>query len=215
VCGFGVDLNPNADTGTLDASGCGMEELGELGDWTEEYADLEVLDLSDNVLVELPEWLGQGNMSKLKELRARGNKVEAFVNGMLGGENMTLVDLRDNEIVELPYELMNVTSKNTTLLFDGNPCAAEVDWSGLGVDRLPARMVEEGYNNGGWNSSLRVLKLGRNAFDESVFRELVRAKFTNIEELDVSWNALGGLPVEDLERLRRLDVSGNGGVSVE
>jgi Leucine-rich repeat (LRR) protein len=197
-----------------------MEELGELGDWTEEYADLEVLDLSDNELVELPGWLGQGNMTKLKELRVRGNKVEAFVDGMLGGGNTTLVevDLRDNEIVELPYELMDVESKNTTLLFDGNPCAEEVDWSGLGVDRLPARMVEEGYSNGEWNSNLRVLKLGRNAFDESVFRELVTANFANITELDVSWNVLGGVEeegVRGLKNLKRLDVSWNKEISVE
>jgi hypothetical protein len=37
--------------------------------------------------------------------------MEAFVDGMLGGANTTLVvDLRDNKIVELPYELMDVES---------------------------------------------------------------------------------------------------------
>ncbi|GMI39661.1 hypothetical protein TeGR_g11879 [Tetraparma gracilis] len=217
MCGFGVAQNPNEVSWKLDVSGCGLEELGA---WRKEYADLDVLDLSDNDLVELPTWLREGRMGKLRELRARGNKVDAFVDGMLGGGNTTLVevDLRDNEIVELPYELMNVTeSKSTTLLFDGNPCAAVVDWSGLGVDRLPARMVGEGYNNGGWNSSLRVLKMGRNELDESVFGELVVANFTNIEEIDVSWNALRGIDedVRGLKKLTKLNVSGNERISAE
>ncbi|GMI24037.1 hypothetical protein TeGR_g11498, partial [Tetraparma gracilis] len=217
VCGFGVDLDPRNDAWELDVSEC---ELEKLGGWNEAFVDLEVLDLSDNELVELPRWLGEGRTGKLRELRARGNKVEAFVDGMLGGVNTTLVevDLRDNEIVELPYELMNVESKNTVLLFDGNPCAEVVDWSGLGKDRLPARMVGEGYDNGGWNSSLRVLKMGRNELDESVFGELVTANFSNIEELDVSWNALEGIEkegVRGLEKLRMLDVSGNERISAE
>ncbi|GMI54287.1 hypothetical protein TeGR_g13767, partial [Tetraparma gracilis] len=218
VCGFGVDRNPNRDTWKFDASGCGMEVFG--GEWYDAFTDLEVLDLSDNELMELPLWLGQGKMLKLKELRARGNKVGAFVDGMLGEGNTTLVevDLRDNEIAELPYELMDAESENTTLLFDGNPCAEEVDWSGLGVDRLPARMVGEGYENGDFHNSLKVLKMGRNRFDERVVGELVAANFTNIEELDVSWNALGGVEKEEvrgLKKLRRLDVSGNSEVSVE
>jgi Leucine-rich repeat (LRR) protein len=218
VCGFGVDRNPNRDTWKFDASGCGMEVFG--GEWYDAFTDLEVLDLSDNELMELPLWLGQGEMRKLKELRARGNKVGAFVDGMLGGENTTLVevDLRDNEIAELPYELMDAESENTTLLFDGNPCAEEVDWSGLGVDRLPARMVGEGYENGDFHNSLKVLKMGRNRFDGRVIGELVAANFTNIEELDVSWNALRGVEEEEvrgLKKLRRLDVSGNREVSVE
>ncbi|GMI31372.1 hypothetical protein TeGR_g13262, partial [Tetraparma gracilis] len=134
----------------------------------------------------------------------------------LGTDKTVQVDLRDNEIVELPYELMDVESKNTMLLFDGNPCAEEVDWTGLGVDRLPTRMRGEGYDNGGWNSSLRVLKLGRNELDKSTFGELA-ANFANIEELDVSWNALGGVEedVRGLKKLRKLDVSGNEGISAE
>ncbi|GMI54614.1 hypothetical protein TeGR_g7513, partial [Tetraparma gracilis] len=114
------------------------------------------------------------------------------------------------------YELMDAESKNMALLFDGNPCAEEVDWSGLSVDRLPARMVGEGYHNGNFSSSLKVLKMGRNMFDEGVFGELVAANFTNIEELDVSWNALGGLPEDEAGglALKRMDVSGNERVSV-
>jgi Leucine-rich repeat (LRR) protein len=110
---------------------------------------------------------------------------------------------------------MNAESKNVALLFDGNPCAEEVDWSGLGVDRLPARMVGDGYHNGNFSSSLRVLKMGRNKLDESVFGELVAANFTNIEELDVSRNALGGIEedVRALKKLTKLDVSGNEGIS--
>jgi hypothetical protein len=93
-----------------------------------------------------------------------------------------------------------------------------VDWSGLGVDRLPARMVEEGYSNGEWINNLRVLKLGRNTFDESVFEKLVAANFENIEELDVSWNVLGGIEeegVRGLMNLKRLNVSWNKEISVE
>ncbi|GMI41462.1 hypothetical protein TeGR_g5044, partial [Tetraparma gracilis] len=134
----------------------------------------------------------------------------------VGGVNSTaleLVDLRENEIVELPYEMMDVKGEGLRLLFDGNPCAEEVDWSGLGKDRLPARMGV-GYDNGGFGGNLRVLKLGRNTLDESVFEELAAANFTRIEELDVSWNALGGIgeEVRGLKKLRRLDVSGNTGV---
>jgi hypothetical protein len=88
-----------------------------------------------------------------------------------------------------------------------------VDWSGLGKDRLPAR-IGVGYDNGGFGGSLRVLKLGQNELDESAFEELVAADFTRIEELDVSLNALGGIGdgVRGLEGLKRLDVSGNTGV---
>jgi hypothetical protein len=102
MCGFGVEEDPRQEAWELDASGC---ELGEIEGWREEYANLEVLDLSDNDLVELPGWLGEGRMGKLRELRARGNKLDAFVDGMLGGGNATLemVDLRDNVIAELPY----------------------------------------------------------------------------------------------------------------
>ena len=206
-----MDRNPNIDTWKLDVSGCGLEEFAA---WTE-YGDLEVLDLSDNNLVELPGWLWKGRMRKLRELRARGNKLEAFVNGMLRGTNETnlaLLDLRDNAIAQLPYEIMNVESEKTTLLIDGNPCAEELDWSGLGVDRLPVRMVEEGYDNGGWEESLKRVRLAHNMLGESVFGELVAANFTNIEELDVGWNRLMGLPelhIGELGMLRRLDVSGH------
>jgi hypothetical protein len=213
VCGFGVDQNPSEDTWRLDVSGCGLKEFGE---WREEYAGLEALNLDGNELVELPGWMGEGKMGELRELRARDNKLEAFAGGMLGGGNATLelVDLRDNEIAELPYEMMDVDGVGLRLLFDGNPCAVEVDWRGLGVDRLPARMGP-GYDNGAWGESLRVLKLAHNELDEGVFGEL--ANFTNIEELDVSWNRLGGIGEEvwDLARLRELDVSGNSGVSAQ
>jgi hypothetical protein len=123
------------------------------------------------------------------------------------------VDLRNNEIAELPYDVMDVEGEGLRLLFDGNSCAVEVDWSGLGKDRLPARMGA-GYDNGNFSSSLRVLKLGRNGLDESVFEELAAANFVNITDLDVSWNALGGIgeEVRGQEKLRRLDVSGNSGV---
>ena len=159
-------------------------------------------------------------MGNLRELRASENKLRNFTfvdwRESVGGSNSTalkVVDLRDNEIEELGWEMMDVEGEELRLLFDGNPCAEEVDWSGLGKDRLPARMGV-GYDNGGFDGSLRVLKLGRNELDESVFGELVAANFTRIEELDVSWNELGGIgeEVRWLKKLRRLDVSGNIGV---
>jgi hypothetical protein len=71
-----------------------------------------------------------------------------------------------------------------------------------------------GYDNGVFHRRLRVLKMGRNKLEGSEFEELAAANFTRIEELDVSWNALGriGVGVRRLEGLRRLDVSGNSGV---
>ena len=111
--------------------------------------------------------------------------------------------------------MMDVKGKGLRLLFNGNPCAEEVDWSGVGFGELPARMGI-GYDNGNFHSSLKVLKLAHNALDESVFGELA-ASFANIEELDVSWNALGGIEegVRGLKKLRKLDVSGNEGISAE
>ncbi|GMI25376.1 hypothetical protein TeGR_g9627, partial [Tetraparma gracilis] len=108
---------------------------------------------------------------------------------------------------------MDVEGEGLQLLFDGNPCAEEVDWSGLGQNRLPARMGT-GYDNGNFSSSLRVLKMAHNELDQSVFEELVAASFVNITDLDVSWNALSGIgeEVRGQEKLRRLDVSGNSGV---
>ena len=158
-------------------------------------------------------------MGKLRELRASNNKLEEFGfvdwRESVGGANSTLevVDLRDNDIEELGWEMMDVEGEELRLLFDGNPCAEEVDWSGLGKDRLPARMGV-GYDNGNFSSSLRVLKLGRNELDESVFEELAAASFVNITDLDVSWNALGGIgeEVRGQKKLRRLDVSGNSGI---
>ena len=197
-------------------SGC---ELDEFAEWKEEYADLEVLDLSGNELAKLPGWLGEGRMGKLRELRASNNKFQNFTfvdwREGVGGANSTLesVDLRNNEIAELPYDVMDVEGEELRLLFDGNPCAEEVDWSGLGKDRLPARMGV-GYDNGGFGGSLRVLKMAHNELTERVFEELVAANFTRIEELDVSWNELGGIgeEVRGQKKLRRLDVSGNIGV---
>jgi Leucine-rich repeat (LRR) protein len=224
MCGFGVDGNPIVDDwDELDVSGCRTEELGELMNWKEPFRDLKKLDLSNNELSELPGWLGEGRMRKLKELRASNNNLQSFTfvdwRESVGGINSTaleVVDLRDNEIAELPYDMMDVEGDGLRLLFDGNPCAEEVDWSGLGMDRLPARMVGGGYDNGGFNSSLKVLKMGRNRFDASVFGELVAANFANIEELDVSLNALGELPeMGGLEKLGRLDVSGNKNISAE
>ncbi|GMI27605.1 hypothetical protein TeGR_g7377 [Tetraparma gracilis] len=217
VCGFGVNLNQGIDTWELDVSGC---ELEELGGWKEAFADLEVLDLSDNELAELPEWLGERRMGRLRELRASNNKLGEFGTvdwrKSVGGVDSTaleLVDLRDNEIEELPYEMMDVEGEGLQLMFDGNPCAEEVDWSGLGKDRLPARMGVR-YDNGNFGSRLRVLKLAHNELDESVLGELVNAGFVNITDLDVSWNALGGIgeEVRGQEKLRSLDVSGNSGV---
>jgi Leucine-rich repeat (LRR) protein len=217
TCGFGVDKNQQEDGWELDASGCKLEELG---GWKEAFADLEVLDLSDNELAELPGWLGEGRMGKLRELRASNNKLENFTlvdwRERVGGSNSTaleVVDLRDNEIAELPYKMMDVKGEELRLMFDGNPCAEEVDWSGLGKDRLPVRMGV-GYDNGEFGGSLRVLKMAHNELAESVFEELVAANFTRIEELDVSWNALEGIEeeVRGQKKLRRLDVSGNIGV---
>ncbi|GMI39986.1 hypothetical protein TeGR_g9898, partial [Tetraparma gracilis] len=217
LCGFGIDLSPVLDTWELDVSACGLDSLEA---WREPYSDLEVLDLSNNELSELPGWLGGGEMGKLKELRASNNKLVEFGivdwRESVGGVNSTaleVVDLRDNDIVELGWEMMDAEGEGLRLLFDGNPCAEEVDWSGLGKDRLPVRMGV-GYDNGGFSSNLRVLKLGRNEFDESVFEELVEANFVNITDLDVSWNALGGIgeEVRGLAGLERLDVSGNVGV---
>jgi hypothetical protein len=75
LCGFGIDLDPVLDTWELDVSACGLDSLEA---WREPYSDLEVLDLSDNELSELPGWLGEGRMGKLRELRASGNKLETF-----------------------------------------------------------------------------------------------------------------------------------------
>jgi hypothetical protein len=56
-----------------------------------------------------------------------------------------------------------------------------------------------------------VLKLAHNELDESVFGSLAEANFTNIEELDVSWNRLQGMGgARELEKLKMLDVSGHG-----
>ncbi|GMI40457.1 hypothetical protein TeGR_g3449 [Tetraparma gracilis] len=217
TCGFGMDLNPNEDGWELDVSGC---ELKELGRWMEAFVGLEVLDLSNNELEKLPGWLEGGRMGKLRELRASNNKLKNFTfvdwRESVGGVNSTaleVVDLRNNEIAELPYDVMDVEGEGLRLLFDGNPCAEEVDWSGLGKDRLPVRMGV-GYDNGGFSGNLTVLKLGRNRLDKSVFEELVAARFVNITDLDVSWNALGGVSgaVRGQEKLRRLDVSGNSGI---
>ncbi|GMI33292.1 hypothetical protein TeGR_g11055 [Tetraparma gracilis] len=70
------------------------------------------------------------------------------------------------------------------------------------------------YDNGNFSSSLRVLKMAHNELDQSVFEELAAASFVNIMDLDVSWNALGGIgeEVREQKKLRRLDVSGNSGI---
>ena len=49
---------------------------------------------------------------------------------------------------------------------------------------------------------------------KKAMEELAAANFTRIEELDVSWNALGGIgeEVREQKKLRKLDVSGNSGV---
>ena len=130
---------------------------------------------------------------------------------------LELLDLRENNIALLPYEVMDVDSGGLKMLLDGNPGATEIDWSNLGVNRLPLRMGD-GFGSMGWEGEVKTVKLERNQLDASVFGQLVAAGFTNIEVLDVSQNALGGLPEEDLGRLKklkRLDVSGNEGISVE
>ena len=218
MCGFGIDRHPSKDSWKLDVSGCG--DLGGIMEARDEFKSLQVLNLDDNELEELPAWLGGGEMGVLRELRARGNRLEeaevvknlleASGNGTSGV--LELVDLGDNDIAHVSYELMDVESEGTRLLLDGNPVAAEVDWSGLAVERLPARMVESGYDNGAWNSSLKLLKLAHNTFQESVFGDLAAANFSAIEELDVSWNRLGGIPEGGLGAfagLRKLDVSGH------
>jgi hypothetical protein len=50
---------------------------------------------------------------------------------------------------------MDAGGEGLQLQLGGNPCADEVDWSGLGVDRLPFRM-RGGYDNGGLEQSLKV-----------------------------------------------------------
>jgi Leucine-rich repeat (LRR) protein len=129
---------------------------------------------------------------------------------------LKLLDLRNNSIARLPYEVMDFESPELSILLDGNPCARELDWSDLEVNRLPLRL-QGGYESMGWEVEVRTVKLGGNRLDESVFEKLLDANFTNIEELDVSRNALGGLPKEDvrgLQKLRKLDVSWNNGISV-
>jgi Leucine-rich repeat (LRR) protein len=126
-------------------------------------------------------------------------------------QTLTLLDLGDNSIPRLPYEVMDAESPELNILLDGNPCTRELDWSDLEVNRLPLRL-QGGYESMGWEVEVRTVKLGGNRLDESVFEKLVAANFINIEELDVSWNALGELPEEEvrgLTKLRKLDVSGN------
>ncbi|GMI20659.1 hypothetical protein TeGR_g9858, partial [Tetraparma gracilis] len=122
---------------------------------------------------------------------------------------LKLLDLRNNSIARLPYEVMDVESPELNILLDGNPCTRELDWSDLEVNRLPLRL-QRGYESMGWEVEVRTVKLGGNRLDESVFEKLLDANFTNIEELDVSRNALGGLPKEEvrgLKKLRKLDIS--------
>ena len=121
-----------------------------------------------------------------------------------------VLDLRNNSIAHLPYEVMDAGVEGLQLQFGDNPCAEEVDWSGLGVDRLPVRMGG-GFDNGGFEQTLKVLKLAHNELDEWVFFGLAAGKFANVEELDMSWNQLRSIGVSSsLERLRKLDVSGHG-----
>lgn len=191
VCGIGVDEHPGETSWDLDVSGCGG--LGTVATWRDEYEKLRKVDLRENALEEWPEWV-----------------VQSIVVGSI--DTLEEVDVRSNSIASLPWDIMNSTSESLVLKFDDNPCAEEVDWSGLGVDRLPTRMVGEGYNNTGFEHGLRVLKLGRNNFNESIFGELAAAGTTGIEELDVSWNRLGRVHEDEtgmLEKLRRLDASGN------
>ncbi|GMI27325.1 hypothetical protein TeGR_g10894 [Tetraparma gracilis] len=97
---------------------------------------------------------------------------------------LELLDLRENNIARLPYEVMDVDSSGLTMLLDGNPGATEIDWSNLGVSRLPLRMGD-GFGSMGWEGEVKTVKLGGNKLDESVFGQLVAAGFTNIEVLDI------------------------------
>ncbi|GMH78359.1 hypothetical protein TrLO_g9996 [Triparma laevis f. longispina] len=182
-------------------------KIGEMGSISVS-AELELLDLSENELVNLPGW---EEATSLRELRLRGNKISGVQSiALMASKTLELADLGDNEITQLPYELMDTKSPQMKLLLDGNPCAEVVDWSGLGFAELPSRMVKEGYDNGGFEAGLRVLKLARNELDESVFEKLVEFNFTNLEELDVSRNRIGTLDggwLEQLQSLQVLDLS--------
>ncbi|GMI56534.1 hypothetical protein TeGR_g11856, partial [Tetraparma gracilis] len=220
----GVQSHPSQaviDKGwSLDVSGCASKQTVDvLGEWTPEFADIVELRTDDNAMEKLPTWVGLEQMPLLRSVSVRNNTLTTFPSNLTRGI-IHLVDVNDNNIAEMPLDLVEATWSGN-LSFAGNPCAVSVDWSGLGMDALPVVMTGGAFDLGDWKETLEELKLGENMFNESIVRELHDLGFRNLTKLDVSNNQLEGTSFFKqmgegsdalLPRLVEIDVSGHASI---
>ncbi|ORY01401.1 hypothetical protein K493DRAFT_405577 [Basidiobolus meristosporus CBS 931.73] len=90
---------------------------------------LVVLDLSFNQIVELPPDIGQ--VKTLKELYLRNNHIEALPQTLYNLENLEVLDVsenriqkldvRNNQLIDVPFSLGLLSANLTSFLVDGNP----------------------------------------------------------------------------------------------
>jgi Leucine-rich repeat (LRR) protein len=80
---------------------------------------LESLDISGNQFYSIPS--GIGKLKHLLKFFASNNKIERIADELLKCSALTTLDLRNNQIKELPSTLSLKLKKLTLLLLDGNP----------------------------------------------------------------------------------------------
>ncbi|GMH65236.1 hypothetical protein TrLO_g5239 [Triparma laevis f. longispina] len=222
MCGFGTGGGTRGGVFTLDVSECTTEEDWEaLNEDNVRFAFLSTFVSEGTGRTSLPSWLNSsedGIPPRLREVRLQGNSFEGFPVWLRGdgGLGLELLDIRDNNISSLPFEVADADLDGGELRVGGNPIDV-VDWGGKGLFELP-QMVEGGAGRGvlnGFFESVKFMRLADNSFGESVFELLADSNLTSLRGLDVSNNSLSGFSgITRLTSLEELAVNDNPNIGV-
>ncbi len=172
---------------TLDLSGNRLTSAAEsFGN----VISLEELNLSDNQLTSLPDWLGK--LTNLKALYLSGNRLTRLTKSIGNVTSLEELDLSNNQLTSLPDRLGNLKA----LYVSHNKLTSLPDWLGRLYD-LKALYLSDNQLTSlpdcfGWLSRLKALDLSHNQLT-SLPDSL--GKLTNLQSLDLSENHLKSLPV--------------------
>ena len=162
---------PTTTASTTTTTGSSSSGAGISGSATKACViDLEVLDVSYNYFVLLPE-NGFGILKRLKQLKINNNEVSMLADKALGGlKNLQLIELSSNKIVALPSELFKDQSQSIQEIYLQNNSISVLS---------PGLLSDLG--------QLQVLDLSSNQLTSSwinknTFKGLIRLVFLNLSK---------------------------------
>lgn len=163
-----------------------VEALSELPESLQQFTQLEILSLHENLLTTLPEWMGQ--LTQLKHLTLSDNRLTSLPESLGKLIQLQSLSLIGNQLKLLPESLGQLTQLQL-LYLSNNPLLVLPEWLGN-------------------LTQLQSLRLANNQLKE--LPEFL-SQLTQLEELDLSNNQLTSFPewIGQLTQLKRLSISDN------